>query len=60
MPDTTVACIVPGVLFLIGAIFGVLTMYARTVLLDRTKTQLFAVIAIMGTVGFVTWALIYL
>ncbi len=60
MPDTTVGCFLPATLFLIGAVFGFLTMYARTVWRDKAKTQLFAVIAIMGAVGFMMWALIYL
>ena len=59
MPDL-VLCIIPAIFFLIGGIFGLLTYIARYLWNDRPKTQLFAVIAIMGTVGLIMWALIYL
>ena len=53
-------CIVPIIFLVIGALFGFLTLYAKDILRDKKKTQLFAIIAIMGTVGLVMWALIFL
>jgi hypothetical protein len=53
-------CILPAIFFIIACIGGALTLYSREILRDKDKTQLFAVIAIMGTVAFVMWALIYL
>jgi len=53
-------CILPAIFFILACIAGVLTLYAREVLRDKDKTQFFAVLAIMATVAFVMWALIYL
>jgi hypothetical protein len=59
MPDL-VSCLIPALFFLVGGVFGVLTYIARYLWKDKPKTQLFSVLAIMGTVGLIMWALIYL
>jgi hypothetical protein len=59
MPDL-VSCFTPALFFLVGGVFGVLTYIARYLWKDKPKTQLFSVLAIMGTVGLIMWALIYL
>jgi len=57
---STVGCLLPAVLFIIAGAFGLLTFMARYRWNDRPKTQLFAAVAVMGTVGLIMWALIYL
>jgi len=59
MPDL-VSCFLPAIFFLVAGIFGLLSYIARYLWKDKPKTQLFSVIAIMGTVGLIMWALIYL
>jgi hypothetical protein len=59
MPDL-VNCLIPALFFIVAGIFGLLTYIARYLWRDKAKTQLFSVIAIMGTVGLIMWALIYL
>ena len=56
----TQECILPAIFFIVACITGVLTLYSREILRDKMKTQFFALIAIMATVAFVMWALIYL
>jgi uncharacterized membrane protein YhaH (DUF805 family) len=58
MADTN--CIVPAIFFVVACLFGMLTIYAKERLRDKTKTQFFAIIAVMATVAFVMWALIFL
>jgi len=53
-------CILSAIFFSVACMAGVLTLYAREILRDKEKTQFFGVIAIMATVAFVMWALIYL
>jgi|GEM_PF-2374544 len=59
MPDL-VSCYIPAIFFIVAGIFGLLTYIARYLWHDKQKTQLFAIIAMMGTVGLLMWALIYL
>jgi hypothetical protein len=59
MPDL-VTCLIPALFFIVAGAFGLLTYIARYLWHDKPKTQLFAVIAIMATVGLIMWALIYL
>ena len=59
MPDL-VTCFIPALFFIVAGTFGLLTYIARYLWKDKPKTQLFSVIAIMGTVGLIMWALIYL
>ena len=56
MPDT----LFPAIMFLVAFIFGFLTWIAKNVWRDRSKTQLFALIAIISTLCLIAWAMIYL
>lgn len=55
-----ITCVLPAVFLVVMGVFGLLTLVAKERWQDKAKTQLFAAIAIMGTVGFIMWALIYL
>jgi hypothetical protein len=52
--------LIPAIFFIIAFAFGTLTWIARNVWIDKKKTQFFAFIAIMATLGLILWALIYL
>lgn len=59
MPDT-VGCILPAIFLVVMGVFGYLTFVAKEKWRDKAKTQLFAAIASIATVGLIMWALIYL
>jgi len=58
MPDL-VGCILPAVFLIVMAVFGYLTLVAKEKWRDKPKTQLFAAIACIATIGLIMWALIY-
>jgi predicted permease len=57
---STVGCLLPAIFFIVAGVFGLLTFIARYRWNDKQKTQLFAAVAMMGTVALILWALIYL
>lgn len=59
MPDT-VGCILPTIFLVVMGVFGFLALFAKERWNDKAKTQLFAAIGIIATVGLIMWALIYL